>query len=104
MRARIAKNGGMENAKTFFITGISSGFGRAIANAALAAGHQVIGTVRNASAAADFELQRPGRAHARLLDVSEFDKAAPLAAELEAQLGPEQRWLRPRRHLRGVPD
>lgn len=86
--ALIAKNDGMDNAKTFFITGVSSGFGRAIANAALAAGHQVIGTVRGAGAAADFERQRPGRAHARWLDVSELDKVAPLAAELEAQLGP----------------
>ncbi len=88
LRAQIAKNCGMENAKTFFITGVSSCFGRAIANAALAAGHQVIGTVRNARDAANFERQFPGRAHARFLDASEFDKVAPLAAELEAQLGP----------------
>ncbi|MBW8844241.1 MAG: oxidoreductase [Burkholderiales bacterium] len=78
----------MENAKTFFVTGVSSGFGRAIANAALAAGHKVIGTVRNARAATDFDLQFHGRAHARLLDVSEFDKVASLAAEVEEQLGP----------------
>jgi NAD(P)-dependent dehydrogenase (short-subunit alcohol dehydrogenase family) len=88
LRARIAKNCGMENAKTFFVTGVSSGFGRAIANAALAAGHKVIGTVRNARAATDFDLQFHGRAHARLLDVSEFDKVASLAAEVEEQLGP----------------
>lgn len=87
-RARIPKNGGMENTKTFFITGVSSGFGRAIANAALAAGHTVIGTVRNAEAAADFESRFGSRAHARLLDVAELDKAAPLVAEVEAQLGP----------------
>ncbi len=87
-RARIPKNGGMENTKTFFITGVSSGFGRAIANAALAAGHAVVGTVRNAQAAAEFERRFGARAHARLFDVSEVDKVAPLVAEVEQQLGP----------------
>lgn len=33
--------------KTFFITGSNSGFGLAIASAALQAGHMVIGTVRS---------------------------------------------------------
>lgn len=79
---------GMENAKTFFITGVSSGFGRAIANAALAAGHTVIGTVRNEPAADEFIREWPGRAHARLLDVTAFDQVPPLAAEVEAQSGP----------------
>lgn len=78
----------MENAKTFFITGVSSGFGRAIANAALAAGHTVIGTVRNEPAADEFIREWPGRAHARLLDVTAFDQVPPLAAEVEAQIGP----------------
>jgi len=82
------KNAGMANTKTFFITGVSSGFGRAVANAALGAGHNVVGTVRDAQAAAGFGLQAQGRAHARLLDVSEFDKVALLAAEVEEQLGP----------------
>ena len=36
--------------KTFLITGVSSGLGRAFASAALEAGHVVIGTVRNAEA------------------------------------------------------
>ncbi len=86
--ARIPKNGDMQNTRTFFITGVSSGFGRAIADAALAAGHTVIGTVRNAQAAADFERRHDARAHARLLDVSELDRVAPLVAEVEAQFGP----------------
>lgn len=78
----------MENTKTFFITGVSSGFGRAIANAALAAGHTVIGTVRNERAAGEFIRERTGRAHARLVDVTAFDQVAPMAAEVEAQIGP----------------
>ncbi|PZP32909.1 MAG: short-chain dehydrogenase/reductase [Roseateles depolymerans] len=78
----------MQDTQTFFITGVSSGFGRAIATAALAAGHTVIGTVRSAQAAADFEQRLGPRAHARLLDVTAFDQVAPLAAEVEAQFGP----------------
>jgi NAD(P)-dependent dehydrogenase (short-subunit alcohol dehydrogenase family) len=78
----------MTSSKTLFITGVSSGFGRAIANAALAAGHQVVGTVRDEVARAEFEAQLRGRAHARLLDVSQFDAIAPLAAEVESWIGP----------------
>jgi len=78
----------MTSSKFFFITGVSSGFGRAIATAALAAGHRVAGTVRDDAARAAFEMLAPGRAHARLLDVADLDAAAPLAAEVERQVGP----------------
>ncbi|WP_198082779.1 oxidoreductase [Variovorax sp. E3] len=78
----------MKNTKTFLITGVSSGFGRAIANAALQAGHRVVGTVRTGHAAAEFERQLVGKAHAKLLDVTQFDAAVPLAAAVEAEVGP----------------
>ena len=52
--------------RTFLITGVSSGFGRAFAERVLAAGDQVVGTVRSSVAAADFEQLAAGRAHARL--------------------------------------
>jgi NAD(P)-dependent dehydrogenase (short-subunit alcohol dehydrogenase family) len=78
----------MKNTKRFFITGVSSGFGRAIANAALKAGHRVIGTVRTEQAAAEFETQNRGEAHVKLLDVTQFASVAPLAAIVEAELGP----------------
>jgi NAD(P)-dependent dehydrogenase (short-subunit alcohol dehydrogenase family) len=78
----------MKDTKTFFITGVSSGFGRAIANAALKAGHRVIGTVRTEQAAAEFEMQIRGEAHVKLLDVTQFASVAPLAAIVEAELGP----------------
>ena len=78
----------MKNTKTFFITGVSSGFGRAIANVALKAGHRVIGTVRTEQAAAEFETQISGEAHVKLLDVTQFASVAPLAAIVEAELGP----------------
>src|SRR5579859_5294429 len=41
--------------RVFLITGVSSGFGRAFAEAALVAGNTVIGTVRSESAKAEFE-------------------------------------------------
>ncbi|NKI92484.1 oxidoreductase [Rhizobacter sp. SG703] len=78
----------MQNTRTFFITGVSSGFGRALASAALRAGHRVVGTVRSAQAATEFERQFHGDAHARLLDVTQFDAVAPLAAAIEAEIGP----------------
>jgi NAD(P)-dependent dehydrogenase (short-subunit alcohol dehydrogenase family) len=58
----------------WFITGVSSGFGRALAEAVLAKGHSVIGTVRNAAAQPTFEALAPGKASAVVLDVT--DEAA----------------------------
>lgn len=40
----------MSISKTLFIIGVSSGLGKALAGEALAAGHRVIGTVRNETA------------------------------------------------------
>lgn len=73
--------------KTFLITGVSSGLGRAFAVAALEAGHGVIGTVRNAQAAAAHEALAPGRAHALVLDVTEFDAVAAQVSNAERQFG-----------------
>ena len=78
----------MTSSKTFFITGVSSGFGRAIAKAAVLAGHRVVGTVRHEAARAEFDRKFAGRAHARLLDVRQLDAIARLAAEVESQVGP----------------
>jgi len=81
----------MSSSKTFFITGVSSGFGRALSQAAIDAGHRVIGTVRNAAAASDFEARfsaTPGRAFARVLDVTDFAAAEKIAADVEAAIGP----------------
>lgn len=78
----------MPSKKLLLITGVSSGFGRALAQQALADGHRVAGTVRNAQAAAAFEALCPGRAHARLLDVTEFDVIDRVVADIEGALGP----------------
>lgn len=78
----------MTGTKTFLITGISSGLGRAFAEGALAAGHVVVGTVRQAEAAAVFEALSPGRAHARVLDVTDFDAIPEAVAGIERAVGP----------------
>ena len=72
---------------TFFITGASSGFGRAFTEAFLAAGHTVVATVRRADDAADIESLAPGRAHARILDVTDDEAVTTTVAEVERTVG-----------------
>jgi NAD(P)-dependent dehydrogenase (short-subunit alcohol dehydrogenase family) len=78
----------MATSKTLLITGVSSGFGRALAQEALAAGHRVVGTVRSAQARCDFESLSANAAWGRLLDVTDFDAADGVVAEIEANVGP----------------
>jgi NAD(P)-dependent dehydrogenase (short-subunit alcohol dehydrogenase family) len=78
----------MDSSKLILITGVSSGFGRALAREALDAGHRVVGTVREAEAVAAFEALAPGRAHARLLDVTDFEAIGPVVRGIEDTLGP----------------
>ncbi|MGF6544717.1 oxidoreductase [Paraburkholderia youngii] len=59
------------NPAVWFITGVSSGFGRSLAEAVLARGDKVVGTVRNETQMASFENLAPGRAHGLLLDVTD---------------------------------
>ncbi|KVU57013.1 oxidoreductase [Burkholderia cepacia] len=77
----------MASANLMLITGVSSGFGRALAQEALAAGHTVVGTVRSAQAAQAFEALS-ARAFARMLDVTDFDRIDGVVAEIEANVGP----------------
>ncbi len=74
--------------KTILITGISSGLGRAMAEAALARGHRVVGTVRHEAALQAFEQLAPGRAVGRILDVTDTASIAPLVHDVEAAHGP----------------
>ena len=78
----------MSTSKTLFITGVSSGFGQALAQQALAAGHRVIGTLRDEDALQAFEAQAPGRAHGVLLDVTDFDAIDRVITEADNAFGP----------------
>ncbi|VED49611.1 short-chain dehydrogenase [Raoultella terrigena] len=77
----------MQSAKLFFITGVSSGFGRALAEEALSAGHRVVGTLRNESDRAQFEALSPGQCFGRVLDVTDFAAIPPLVDAVEREIG-----------------
>lgn len=66
--------------KVYLITGVNSGLGKAFAETVLNAGHSVIGTVRQQQAMAEFERSAPGRAHAVVLDVTDFGAVEPVIA------------------------
>jgi NAD(P)-dependent dehydrogenase (short-subunit alcohol dehydrogenase family) len=78
----------MPTPKTLFITGVSTGFGHALAQEALAAGHRVIGTVRTQADLQAFEQLHSTHAHGVLLDVTDFDRIDSAVAEAEATHGP----------------
>ena len=72
----------MSDARVWFITGATSGFGRAIAEAALERGDSVVATARRTDGLA--ELGEPERVHAVRLDVtSAADREAAVAAALD---------------------
>ena len=73
--------------KTFLITGVSSGLGRAFAAGALDAGHRVIGTVRRDGDAEAFTALAPGRAHPLVLDVTSFDAIPAAVTDAERTVG-----------------
>jgi NAD(P)-dependent dehydrogenase (short-subunit alcohol dehydrogenase family) len=70
--------------KTWFITGISRGIGKALAEAALARGDTVVGTVRDA--APDIATGS-GTLHILKLDVADAGSVAPTVAEAFAVTG-----------------
>jgi NAD(P)-dependent dehydrogenase (short-subunit alcohol dehydrogenase family) len=71
------------SSKTWLITGVGSGLGKALAAAVLAQGDEVAGTVRTIAAKTAFEAQAPGRAHGFVLDLR--DAAAIELTALAAQ-------------------
>ncbi|MEK0246851.1 oxidoreductase [Raoultella sp. BAC10a-01-01] len=75
------------SAKTLLITGVSSGFGRALAEEALQQGFRVVGTVRNQQDKIDFEALKPGSAFARILDVTHDGEPQQVVASIEREIG-----------------
>ncbi len=73
--------------KTFFITGANSGFGLAIASAAVQMGHKVIGTVRSEMSRTALAEALP-EVRAVLCDVTEFDRIPDIVRRAEDEHGP----------------
>lgn len=71
-------------AKSWFITGASSGFGRAFAQHAIDRGHNVVATARRPETLAALAAQAPGRVLALALDVTRPPEAQ---AAVDAALG-----------------
>ncbi|MFD0019991.1 oxidoreductase [Streptomyces sp. NPDC058382] len=67
--------------RVWLITGASSGFGRAIATAALAAGDTVVATARRPEALGDLVAAHPDRAFAVQLDVTDSARIADVVAD-----------------------
>jgi len=68
--------------RVWLITGASSGFGRAIAEAALAAGDTVVAAARRPAALEDLVSAAPGRAEALALDVTDADSIDSAVGEV----------------------
>ena len=71
--------------KVWLVTGCSSGFGRAIAEAALAHGQRVIATARDVRRIADLECA--GGCHVAALDVTDAAQVCSVVNEVAAQWG-----------------
>ncbi|WP_328476787.1 oxidoreductase [Streptomyces sp. NBC_00377] len=76
-----------ENAKVWLVTGASSGFGRAVAEAAVAAGDTVIGAARRTGALDDLVAAHPDRVEAIALDVTDGERIDAVAADVLARYG-----------------
>jgi NAD(P)-dependent dehydrogenase (short-subunit alcohol dehydrogenase family) len=72
---------------TWLITGCSTGLGRALAEAVLAAGHNAVVTARDAAKVADLAGPAPDRALAVALDVTEPAQVASAVRQAEERFG-----------------
>jgi len=77
-----------ERDRRWLITGVSSGLGLALAEAVLARGDRVIGTVRNERAQKEFGLLSPGKSYAVKLDLADTRAIPQLVADIEHNHGP----------------
>src|SRR5580658_11165480 len=74
--------------KTWFITGVSSGFGRALAQTLISRGERVVGTLRNEEQRVEFNKLSDGRSFGCLLDVRSHDDVRRVVAQIEEEVGP----------------
>jgi NAD(P)-dependent dehydrogenase (short-subunit alcohol dehydrogenase family) len=73
--------------RTWFITGVSSGFGRELTRQLLECGDRVVGTVRDTGKVADLREQYPETFRAELLDVTNTAAIRTVLERSFAQLG-----------------
>jgi NAD(P)-dependent dehydrogenase (short-subunit alcohol dehydrogenase family) len=73
--------------KTWFITGVSTGFGRALAETLISRGERVVGTLRNEDQRAQFDALSPGKSFGYLLDVRDHDAVRRVVAQIEEEVG-----------------
>ncbi|TWD82588.1 short-subunit dehydrogenase [Kribbella amoyensis] len=72
---------------TWLITGCSTGLGRALAEAVLAAGHQAVVTARDAGTLASLAAEYPETALALPLDVTDRGQIAATVSQAESRFG-----------------
>jgi len=75
------------HSKTWLITGVSSGLGKALAEEVIRSGSQVVGTFRNAEQALLFEKTFPGKAKGLLLDLNDSDSIKSVVAKAWGTFG-----------------
>jgi NAD(P)-dependent dehydrogenase (short-subunit alcohol dehydrogenase family) len=73
--------------RVWLITGASSGFGRALAEAALADGDVVVGAARRLERLNELAGEHPGRFHAIALDVTDTERARQVVQEVVDRFG-----------------
>jgi NADP-dependent 3-hydroxy acid dehydrogenase YdfG len=75
------------NDRVWLITGASSGCGRALSEAALAAGDVVVGAARRVERLQELAAEHPGRLHPIALDVTDTERAGEVVQEVVDRFG-----------------
>ena len=73
--------------KNWFITGISSGLGKALAESVIENGDFVIGTYRNQSQVDEFNTKYTGKAHSILLDITNEQNIEKSVSKIISEFG-----------------
>ncbi|HKQ23779.1 MAG TPA: oxidoreductase [Burkholderiales bacterium] len=76
-----------ESLPVWFITGCSTGLGRALAEAVLKHGHRAVVTARNPAQIQDFTAQHPGKSLALQLDVADYSQIDRAISDAEEAFG-----------------
>src|SRR6476661_6436533 len=75
------------NQKIWFITGVSGGLGKALAEEAANSGDIVIGTLRKAEQIELFNQLVPGKTHGVQLDVTQYENLQPVLDKVISEFG-----------------